>query len=195
MLEQLFGSRTRVKLLRLFLTNPREEFFVRELTRKLDEHINSIRRELNQLEELGLLSVRDHQRKKYYSVNVQCNLYPELRALILKSRLTMEKKFIQKLQRAGHVEYLALMGYFVDEPDAVVDLFIVGDLPDKKLKKLLDDFTKQFGVELRYTLMNLPEYEYRRDVTDKFLFSLLHSQQIVMVDNLKKRVINVRTNQ
>ena len=46
MYDQLFGSKTRVKLLALFLTHPNESFYVREITRRLGEQINSIRREL-----------------------------------------------------------------------------------------------------------------------------------------------------
>ena len=56
MLESLFGSRTRVKLLRLFMSHPDQRWFVRELTRVVQEQINSVRRELDHLEHLGLIS-------------------------------------------------------------------------------------------------------------------------------------------
>ncbi|MDP3970343.1 MAG: hypothetical protein Q8P90_01450 [bacterium] len=184
MLDQLFGSRTRVKLLRLFLTNSQEEFYVRELTRKIGEHINSVRRELLHLEKLGLLVVSDRQRKKYYSVNTNFTLYPELKALILKSRLTLEKRFITKLQEAGRIQHLSLMGYFADDLDSETDVFIIGTLPKKHLNALLEEFNKQFGKELRYTLMSPSEYTYRKDVTDKFLFTLLSNPQMVVVDKL-----------
>jgi len=55
MLEQLFGSKTRVMLLRLFLNNPEKFYFVRELTRSLETHLNSIRRELSNLESIGII--------------------------------------------------------------------------------------------------------------------------------------------
>lgn len=182
MLEQLFGSRTRVKLLRLFLSSPGEDFFVRELTRNIGEHINSVRRELGHLEDLGLLKAVTKQRKKYYHVNTEFILYPELKALMIKARVTLEKKFISKLQEVGRVQYLSLMGYFVDDSASATDVFIVGSLPKKHLNSLLEDFNKQFGKELRYTLMSPQEYQYRREVTDKFLFSILNGQQLVVVN-------------
>ncbi len=184
MLDHLFGSRTRVKLLRLFLAHPNNEFYVRELTRKINEHINSVRRELNHLEKLGLLTSKEQQRKKYYIVNTSFSLYPELKNLILKSRVTLEKKFIGKLQEVGRIQYLSLMGYFVDDETSAIDLFIIGTLPKKHLKKLLEDFNKQFGRELRYTLMSPSEYAYRKDVTDKFLFTILNSPQVKVVDKI-----------
>jgi len=55
MLEQLFGSRTRIKLLKIFLAQPYERFFIRELTRKIGERINSVRREIANLERLGVV--------------------------------------------------------------------------------------------------------------------------------------------
>lgn len=57
MLEQLFGSKTRTKLLKLFLLNPQEAFFIRELTRKIDTQINSVRRELQNLQECDIVEV------------------------------------------------------------------------------------------------------------------------------------------
>ena len=56
MLEQLFSSKTRVKLLKRFLNQKEDkDYFIRELTRVLGEHLNSIRRELTNLEDLGLV--------------------------------------------------------------------------------------------------------------------------------------------
>lgn len=55
MFEQLFGSKTRVKLLSLFYNNPERPFYVREITRKIDEQINSVRRELQNLLNIGIV--------------------------------------------------------------------------------------------------------------------------------------------
>ncbi|MBI2415477.1 MAG: transcriptional regulator [Candidatus Kerfeldbacteria bacterium] len=182
MLDELFGSRTRVKLLQLFLTRPQEQFYVRELTRKLDEHINSVRRELNHLETLGLIGSQQRQRKKYYLVNTQFNLYTELKSLFVKARVVLEKEFVAHLQRVGSIQYLSLLGFFVDDETSAIDLFIVGSLPKKHLVALLEDCNAKFGRELRYTIMPTEEYHYRRSVTDKFLYAILHNQQVVVID-------------
>ncbi|EKD79184.1 MAG: putative transcriptional regulator [uncultured bacterium] len=180
MLEQLFGSRTRVKLLRLFVSHPDQRWYVRELTRTVHEQINSVRRELGHLEQLGFIQSTMEQRKKYYSVNQRFTLYPELKALMIKARVTLEKDLIERICRSHKVSYVSLHGYFVDDPASAIDLFIVGDIPVRQLRQLLDDFKTQFGRELRYTHMTQAEYRYRRDVTDKFLFSILNSPHIVL---------------
>src|SRR5580698_9592595 len=69
MIEQLFGSKTRVKLLQLFYSNPNRSFYVREITRKIDEQINSVRRELANLLSVGLITNDTSNNKVYYEVN------------------------------------------------------------------------------------------------------------------------------
>ena len=67
--EKLFGSKTRAKLLRLFFENPEKSFYVREMTRVIDEQINSVRRELLNLESIGIIKNDTFDNKVYYSAN------------------------------------------------------------------------------------------------------------------------------
>jgi len=78
MVDQLFGSKTRVKLLKFFFANQDQEFFVRELTRLLDEQINSIRRELINLADVGVVGSATKDNKVFYSLNKKSLLYKGL---------------------------------------------------------------------------------------------------------------------
>lgn len=182
MLEQLFGSRTRVKLLRLFLTRNDDRFYVREISRVVDEQINSVRRELNNLEDIGLLLSETEDKKKYYRVNQDFPLFSELRTVVFKSRITLEKEFIQSIKSLGSIDYMSLTGYFVNDDSSQVDIFVVGTVNRTRLIKLLERFREVFGTQLRFTVMDRDEYLYRRDVTDKFLYQILNGKQIVLID-------------
>jgi DNA-binding transcriptional ArsR family regulator len=188
MLEQLFGSRTRVKLLRLFLTHPGEQFFVRELTRRVDERINSVRRELANLEDLGLIQTAAQNRKRYYRLDTNCLLYPELKALILKSRVAIEQNLVHRLRSMGSVSYMALTGVFTGVPEAKTDVLIVGRVNRKQLKAFMKKLQVNFDSEIRFTVMNLREFTYRRDITDRFLYTILENKRVTLVDNLKKPI-------
>ncbi len=185
MLEKLFGSRTRVKLLRLFLMHPEKEYFVREISRVVGEQINSVRRELANLERIGIVSSEAKDKKKFYRVQEDCILFSELRALILKSRFTIEKEFIQSVRSLGSVVYFVLTGYFVNEREAKVDILIVGNVNRSKLNGIIEKFQSSFGTPLRYTVMTKDEYHYRRDVTDKFLYEILNGKKIVVLDKTR----------
>src|ERR1039457_710644 len=78
MIEQLFGSKTRVKLLQLFYSNPNRSYFVREITRKIDEQINSVRRELSNLLSIGIISSENTNNRLYYEVNQGYEFYSPL---------------------------------------------------------------------------------------------------------------------
>src|SRR3982750_3094504 len=81
MVEQLFGSKTRVKLLQLFYSNPNRSFFVREITRKIDEQINSVRRELSNLLSIGIIVSENTENKLYYEVNQKYEYFDPLQQI------------------------------------------------------------------------------------------------------------------
>lgn len=207
MLEQLFGSKTRVRLLRLFLNNSKDAFFVRELTRKIGAQINAVRNELDNLVDMDLVSVvtdvdadgnveesarpknrRSMQQRKYYRMNTDSLLYPELRALFMKARVMLEKDFVRKLTAAGPISYLALTGFFVSEEPGPTDLLVVGKVNRDKLAAVIRNFEREIGREVNYTVLTPQEYRYRRDVTDRFLYSILESRKLVVIDTMSERM-------
>ena len=84
--ERLFSSRTRVKLLELFLLHPEREVHVREICRITGLTINAVRRELANLEELGLLRSRWAGNARFYTVNIACPIYQELAIILVKMK-------------------------------------------------------------------------------------------------------------
>ena len=105
MLEQLFGSQTRTKLLRLFFMRKEARFYVREITRLIDERINSVRRELENLKSFGLIKDEIVHNKRYYFLNKDFTLLKELKDLVIKSRFFIEKKYIRKFKKLSGVKY------------------------------------------------------------------------------------------
>lgn len=185
MLEQLFSSKTRVKLLKLFL-NPAEdkERYIRELTRICDEHLNSIRRELENLEDLGLVQSAERDKKKYYSVNRDFILLPELKALFLKARELQEQKVIQQIEKVGKVDLLILTGVFTGNRETAVDIFVVGRVLKPVLERIIKAYHKDSGKELNYTIMSRKEFQERVELGDRFVFTILNSRKIVVVNKL-----------
>lgn len=201
MLEQLFGSKTRVRLLRIFLHNGKNAFFVRELTRKIGAQINAVRNELENLAEMGIVTVVDAPKavegdpkdramgqRKYFRINQDSLLYPELKALFVKAQLMLEKDFVRRVTNSGQVSYLALMGFFVGEDNAATDLLIVGKVNRDKLAAVIRAFEREIGREVNYTVFTSQEFRYRRDVTDRFLYSILESRKLVVVDTVSDRL-------
>jgi len=187
MYDTLFGSKTRVKLLSLFLANPGHAYFVRELTRKIDEQINSVRRELLNLKSIGLVTSQDKKGKSYYEVNTHFEYYAELKKIFSKSEKdqTDEDKLATALRRSGNVIYAALTGGFVGDQTSQVDVFIVGEIDKRKLKPALSELEKELGKEPNYCIMSESEYEDRSMLFDRFLTEIMAGPKKVIVDHLK----------
>src|SRR3954464_6901139 len=105
MFEQLFGSKTRVKLLQLFFSNPNRSFYVREITRKIDEQINSVRRELSNLLSVGIITSDANNNRLYYEVNQDYESYAPLAMIFggAKAPATKAKKVEDKAPKAAKV--------------------------------------------------------------------------------------------
>lgn len=187
MLEHLFGSQTRVLLLRLFLLNPGDSYFVREISRKVKKQLNAVRRELANLEANGMVLSEKQEDKKFFRANTEYYLYSELKSLLLKSQMSIERSLVKSMKELGSVQVLMLTGMFVERPTDAVDLLIVGRINRKRLQILLAEFQGQFSREINYTIMTPEEFQYRKDVTDKFLVELLNQPKITLIDRTESK--------
>jgi len=202
MLGKLFGSNARVKILKLFLLHPEKKYYIRELSRNLKLQVNSVRRELENLEKFGLLisshsieaDIKDKKiitqnmhDKKYFQANKDFVLFNEVKTLIVKAQILYEKDFIKKLNIIGKTKLLILAGLFVNNAASSVDLFIVGRFNKNKFLKLIHELENELGREINYTLMDWREFKYRRDITDVFLYDILEGNKIVVIDETGSR--------
>lgn len=189
MLKRLFTSQARVKLLTIFLLNPEKEYFIRELTRKLDEQINSVRRELDNLKKIGLLRSRMKNRKKYYLVNRNFMLFHELRSIIIKS-MNSKENLVKKIEKFGKLDVLVMSGVFVDK-SASVDLLAVGELDKAKF----DDFLNrelETKKPIKFSILTREDFLYRLKCNDKFIKDILTDpDNIVAVNRLSKFTSNL----
>lgn len=189
MLENIFGSNTRVTLLSIFFNSPEKSYFVRELTRMAEGQINSIRRELSNLNNIGLIDVIEDETdkiKKFYKLNTKFILFDELKSIFEKGKILTQKKFIEKIQKTGDIKYLLLSGVFTKCPEAPVDILAVGKIDKNKLAALVKTLEKDIAHPIKYTIMEKKEFEYRKAICDLFLFSLLSHNKIVVIDDMKE---------
>ncbi len=199
MLEHLFGSKTRLKLLKIFFRESDRPFFVRELTRIMDVQINAVRRELKLLISADIVKEVDAPAdlksnkagvtlRKYYLLNAESILYPELQALLLKGQMLGEQEFVNELRdKSGDVKMFLLTGRFTNEPNVSSDILLVGNLKERAVAKLIERYEKEFGFDIRYTTMTEQEFYDRQHVMDKFLFSMFEGKYVLVVDELVKR--------
>lgn len=196
MIEQLFGSKTRVKLLELFYSNPNRPFYVREITRKIDEQINSVRRELANLLNAGIIVSENTNNKLYYEVNQSYEFYSPLSEIFGKEGSASRPKKTQpsedvaaianidddQLKALGNIELALYTGQFTRDESSGVDLLIVGNVNDNQVTKYVSQLEATEGKEIRYAILSPSDFQYRLKIKDKFVSTVLMSKVQVLID-------------
>jgi predicted transcriptional regulator len=194
MVEQLFGSKTRVKLLQLFYSNPNRSFYVREITRKIDEQINSVRRELSNLLSIGIIVSENTDNKLYYEVNQKYEYFEPLQEIFGGGGTKKKRKAAKEAgtpvneavddeyKALGKVELVVYTGQFTRDDRAGVDLLVVGNINTNALDKFVAELEQREGKELRYTVMNLTDFKYRSQIKDRFVSGILEAKKQVVID-------------
>lgn len=184
MLKKIFGSGARVKLLQQFLMNQEEEFFIRELTRILDEQINSLRRELENLESIGLLKSREKNRKKYYRINTHFPLLHEFTSIIRKSN-EQYQALMKKMNKLGDIDLCILSGQFIGKEDAELDVFVVGEVKAADVEAFMQQEVPD--SDLKIGTMSKEDFLYRVTLKDKFVAKLFtNTDNLILKNKLKK---------
>jgi len=187
-LKKFFSSGARVKILQHFLKNPNEKFFIRELVRILDEQINSLRRELLNLEEIGLLKSKEKDRKKFYFVDENFPFLYELTTIILKCD---EKNWqlLKNLTNFGNIEILILSGKFLNKKSAV-DLFVVGEIDKNSLRKFLDEKMEQ---KITFSILSKSDFLAGLSMGTQSIKEILaDTGNLVLRNKLKKEIEKVQ---
>ena len=191
MIDALFGSKTRIKLLHLFLNNPGKSFYVREITRLIDEQINSVRRELSNMMNVGIVKSDTADNKLYYEVNQRYEHYVPLRAIFgddkdAASAVQAPKQstldWQGRLDEIGGIKLAVMAGVFVHGSSSKVDLLLVGKPAPAKLKTFVKTLEKKEGRELNYSVLAYDEFYYRYSIRDKFIAELLSGKHVVLRD-------------
>lgn len=191
MIEQLFGSKTRVKLLELFYSNPNRQFYVREITRKIDEQINSVRRELANLLNAGIIVSENTNNRLYYEVNQKYEYFQPLSEIFgnkavasggASSMQTPVGKLDDEFKALGNIEIALYTGQFTRDESSGIDVLLVGNVNQNQVNKYIADLETQEGKEIRYAVLTPTDFEYRRKIRDRFIATIASSKKQVLVD-------------
>ena len=193
MIDKLFGSKTRVKLLHLFMNHPGQSFYVREITRLIDEQINSVRRELSNMLEVGVITSDTSDNKLYYQVNQRYEFYTALRAIFAGETVTTEQVGVTNADGV-HEQHLSIINdipsvrlailadVLMKGSTAPIDVMLVGNVSPAKVKSAIAMIEKLEGREINYTVLPYDEFYYRLSVRDKFITEVLAGKHSVAVD-------------
>lgn len=183
MFADLITSKTRIKLLNLFLTQPHDMYHVRECVRRTEEEINAVRRELLSLEKKGVLQKEQRANRVYYSLNKDYPFYFDLLKIGAKT-IGLGQQILENKPKLGKIKYAMFSGKFVrrvKENPEDVDLIIVGTVVLPELAILVRNEEMRLGTEINYTAMTEEEFKFRKQRNDPFLVTILSGSRVMII--------------
>lgn len=184
-LSDFMLSKVRVKLIELFFSNPSEMWYVRELTRLIDEEINAVRRELSRMLACGLLESENRGNRLYYRLNSHYDFFQELLTLVAKTT-GLGGEIKRNRKKLGNIEYVMFSGNFArfgKRVNGEVDILIVGDVVLPELTALVKKEEEKRGYEINYTVISRDEFVFRKERRDPFLKEILSGGRVVIIGN------------
>ncbi len=188
-LDNLFGSRTRVKILKFLFRNYPGDFAVEELAKRIQETYSATKQEMEALAKLRLVKKIKSSKVKY-SLNPNFEFFSELKALILKASPAEKNKMVAKILKLGRIKLALVSGVFLNNDGIVTDnsaadLFIVGDEINKdKLRIFLKALEAEVGREIKLSIMDKEEFDYRYGMFDRFVRVLLEGPHEKIINKL-----------
>jgi predicted transcriptional regulator with HTH domain len=178
MLKNLFSSTIRADVLSLLLNSPDEQFYIREIATLLRKNPSGIKRELDNLETMGIVTSERIVNLKYFQANKESPLFSELKNLITKS-LGLPGA-LKAVLRASGAKAAFLYGPYAEGNDVdAVDLFVIG--ASSSLTKELKDLEKRFGQKLSCSMMDEEEYRVKKKKGDANLKRLLSGKRVTLI--------------
>ncbi|HEY3375522.1 MAG TPA: winged helix-turn-helix domain-containing protein [Candidatus Aquicultor sp.] len=189
MLELLFRSRVTAKLVTYFVSQPSVEVYLREVSRAIDEPASAVQRELGRLEAFGLIRSRRHGNHKYFTLEQQFPILPELRRLYTKTDGAAE--FLrERLEALDGVQLAFIYGEFAGpEHDRAesIDTVIIGTVARHEIDMIVPDVETTLGRKLQYIQYSPEEFRHLIEENDASLAAALNGEKIVLIANLAEK--------
>lgn len=183
MLEELFISRVRVKILQLFFSSPGGLFHVREIVRRVSEEINAVRRELGRMEKFGMMVSEWRANRRLYRFRKDYIFYSELLGLVAKT-VGLGGNIIKNRQKIGKIKFAFLSVRFLEGKSSEaedVDLLIVGSVVLPELQVLVSDEQAKREGEINYSFMDVAEFQFRVRRRDPFILRVLMQPKVMLL--------------
>ena len=208
-LAKIFGSDTKVRLMRLFLFNQETLYPIKDIVTHSKVSLAEAKKEINNLVSMGLIRQREstadiisrpavsskkNLNKKTtqvkaktvgYILNQKFPYLEALKNLLITATLRADENLTKKFIKSGKLKLFLASGVFLQEWNTRVDLLIVGDeLNMDNLSKAVASIEAEIGKELSYSAFDTEDFEYRVGIHDRLVRDILDSPHTVLIDKL-----------
>jgi predicted nucleotidyltransferase len=183
MLQDLFSSKARVEILQLFLFNPKNSFYLRQIATLVGRPINAVQREVRRFEKSRLFEKTFEGNRTYFRINEQHPIYNELKSIFLKCAGIAET-IKNHMKDSGGIQTAFIYGSYAQNNEnqaSDIDLFVLGDISSRELSKLLSNPKKEIGREINYAIFTPQELRNKTEQNDNYILNVLKGEKIFII--------------
>ena len=186
MLERLFTSKSRVKILELLLLNPTREFHLREISRQIHVSAPYIKREVTNLMKLGLVLKRSQGNLTLFRINRDSVIADDLKRIFFKTE-SVGRFILDNFEEVGNIRFALIYGSFAKGEEAErsdIDLLIVGDVNERRMLDIMEKIEEHTGREINYIAWTENEFESKVSEGIPLLKEILSTPVIMIVGDV-----------
>jgi len=160
---------------------------MRGLARELDEQINSVKRELDNLEELWVLRSRTELRKKIFTINTNFYLIDEFENIFLKTYNPLDE--VKKYFKTQNLLEVVIVNKSIEKKlfedgKAILDIFMIGEIEREWFSEFLQSIF--FDRKVKFAIISTEDFFNRLSYWDKLIHNILREKwNIFIKDTLK----------
>ncbi len=178
-LARILSSKVRAAIFTLLFGLEDRELHTRELARQTDFAEPSIRQELKNLVDIGLLDSRRDGNRRYYKADKSHPLYPDIQQLVIKT--TGLPALLREALSDQNIKCAFVFGSFAtgkQKADSDIDLVVIGNVSLRQLTSLLGKSMELSGREINPHVLTPSEYYERWKKEDHFVTHVIAGKKI-----------------
>lgn len=193
MLEKLFSSKARIAVLKLFLFNPEDSYYLREISSLANIPIRAVQREVKKLKEIGLLDESISGNRVYYRANRKSPIFEDLKRIFFKTE-GIVKALEESFEDKSKIDFAFIYGSYAEGKETTssdIDLMVLGNIESKKISKILSGVKENLQREINFVVISMSEFISRIKEDDNFLISVMKEPKIMILgseDELKRAI-------
>ncbi len=185
MIGKLISSKARVEILKLFLFNPENSFYQRQISALTHQPIQGVQREMLKLVSIGLIEKTIQGSRIYYKVNKNCPIFEDLKRILFKS-VGIAEVLRENFKKKGDIIFAFIYGSYAKGKEIMssdIDLLIVGSITSRELSTLLSKPKRELSREINYAVFPIKEFKEKIRQKDHFLNAVLKDKKIFIIGN------------
>jgi hypothetical protein len=198
-LGKLFGSPSKVKIMRLFLLNPDQGFESKDVAERSRVSASSARKEISVLSSAGFLrkksfikeEIKKRGKKEFiqkkrvqgWFFNSDFEYKHSLKDLLIDAEFINRDSLAKKIKSLGKIKLAVVAGVFTRDPESRIDIMVVGDnLKRSSIDRFIKNLEAEIGKELAYAVFETQDFIYRSNMYDKLVRDVIDYPHDKLID-------------